>query len=166
MIILDIVNSRFSTDLFADIFTISPILVLKSCQAFLLAALGHLIFLNAVRVSVNLCLEGLGAVSRMGISNSMIARSKLRSLPHDHFVRDLTHPTSEDLLGVCNCSEFCSVDFSISRVSGPDLCFCGRSSPSVVFPICQPDYSRVVNRSIHRRRTNVKRLFGYKKGVD
>ena len=52
MIILDIVNSRFSTDPLTDIFTISPILGWKSCQAFLLAAVGHLIFLNAVRLSV------------------------------------------------------------------------------------------------------------------
>ena len=34
------------------IFTVSPILVSKSCQAFLQAAGSHLIFLNAVRVSI------------------------------------------------------------------------------------------------------------------
>ena len=52
MIILNIVNRRLSTDPFAEIFTNSPILVSKSCQAFLLAAVGHLIFLTAVQVSV------------------------------------------------------------------------------------------------------------------
>ena len=35
----------FSTDPFADIFTILQIFVSKSCQAFLLAAVGHLISL-------------------------------------------------------------------------------------------------------------------------
>ena len=60
MIILDIVNSQFSNDPFTDIFTISLILVSKSCQASLLVAVGHFIFLNAVWVSTTSCLEGLG----------------------------------------------------------------------------------------------------------
>ena len=37
------------------------------------------------------------------------------------FVRDLMLPPSKDLLGVCNCSGFFSVDFSTSRVASPDM---------------------------------------------
>ena len=76
---------------------------------------------------------------RKGISNLTVVCSNLCLLPYDHSRLRSHAPPSWDPLWVRNCSGFCCVDFSQAWLLAQIYVFWSFSSPSIVFPICQPD---------------------------
>ena len=83
-----------------------------------------------------------------GTSNSISVYSKLCTLPYNHSCWE-SHATHLRVLVWCvTVVDSVVLIFAQARLLAQTYIFCGLSSPSIVFPICQLDCSWVVNRSV------------------